>query len=206
MKLSGNKKIILLGIILIIIAGIFVVALKGVNVSLQLQQHESIVVKVGKSIELKDVKEICNNIFGDKDYIVKNVEMFSDSADIIVESITDEEKQELVKKINEKYQTKLTVEDLNIKTNSNIRIRDIVRPFIISIVISVVIIGLVYIVIYRNKEVVIKYAKTLAIILVTEAFIASVIAITRIPLSQSIITVMLFIALAQIMFYMNKNK
>lgn len=206
MKLSGYKKLLLLGIILIILAGIFVVALKGVNVSLQLQQHESIMVKVGKAIELKDIKEICNNIFDNKDYVIKNVEMFNDSVDIIVESITDEEKQELVNKINEKYQTGLVTEDLTIRTNSNVRIRDIVRPFIISIVISVIIIGVVYMAIYRNKETAINYVKTLALTLVTEAFIASVIAIVRIPLTQSIITAMLFIAIAQIMFCMNKNK
>ena len=43
MKLSGSKKIILLGIILLIIAGIVVVALKGVKVSLVLQQHDMLV-------------------------------------------------------------------------------------------------------------------------------------------------------------------
>lgn len=206
MNLSGYKKIILLGIVLIILAGIFVVALKGVNVSLQLQQHESIMVKVGKAIELKDIKEICNNIFGNKNYIVKNVEMFNDSVDIIVESITDEEKQELVNNINEKYQTELTVENLTIKTNSNVRIRDIVSPFVVSICISVVVIGIIYIIIYRNEAGIINYAKTLAFTLVTEIFIASVITIARIPLTQSLITAMLFIAIAQIMFCMNKNK
>lgn len=206
MKLSGYKKILLLGVILIIVAGIFVVALKGVNVSLQLQQHESIVVKIGKTIQLKDINEICNNIFKDKNYIVRNVELFDDSVDITVESITDEEKQELVNKINEKYETELTVENLTIKSNSNIRIRDIVKPFIVPIVVSVILIGAIYITVYRNKEIVIKYTKTLAITIVTEAFIASVIAIARIPVSQSIITLMLFIAVAEIMVCMNKNK
>ena len=46
-KLSGNKKIILLGIVLLIIAGIVVVALKGVKVSMMLQQHESISIHIG---------------------------------------------------------------------------------------------------------------------------------------------------------------
>lgn len=206
MKLSGYKKILLLGVILVIIAGIFVVALKGVNVSLKLQQHESIIVKIGKSIELNDIKEICSNVFENKSCIVKSVEMFNDSADIVVESITDEEKQELVNKINEKYETELTLEDLTIKSNSNIRIRDIVTPFIVPIIVSVVLIGAIYIAVYKNKKTIVRYAKTLAITLVTEALIASIIAIVRIPLSQSIITLMLFVAVAEIMVCMNKNK
>ena len=50
MKLSGSKKILLLGIILLIIAGIVVVALKGVKVSLTLQQHETVKVYIGKKV------------------------------------------------------------------------------------------------------------------------------------------------------------
>lgn len=206
MKLSGYKKLLLLGVVLLLIAGIVVVALKGVNVSLQLQGHESIVVKVGKEIEIKDINEICNNVFQNKKYIAKNVEMFNDSANILVESITDEEKEKLVNNINEKYETELTVGDLTVRANSNIRIRDIVIPFVIPIIISVLLIGAIYGVIYRNKETIIKYCKTLGIVLLTEALVSSVIAIVRIPLSQSIITLMLFLAVAEIMYCMNKSK
>lgn len=206
MKLEGYKKLLLLGVILLIIAGIFVVALKGVNVSLKLQKHESIVVKIGKEIYLKDIKQICNDVFQNRKYIVRNVEMFNDSANIVIESITDEEKEELVNKLNEKYETSLTVQDLTINSNSNIRIRDIVKPFVVPTTISVILIGLVYLIIYRNKEIVIKFVKTLVITLITEALIASVIAITRIPLSQTIITIMLFVAVAEIMFIMNKKE
>ena len=63
MKLSGSKKILLLGIILLIIAGIVVVALKGVKVSLILQQHEEINVYIGKPTDINDVKSICKEVF-----------------------------------------------------------------------------------------------------------------------------------------------
>lgn len=206
MKLNGYKKLLLLGTILLIIAGIFVVALKGVKVSLKLQQHESMIIKVGKQVELKDIEEICNTTFENKKFVVRNVEMFNDSADIVVESITDEEKEKIVNKINEKYGTELTTQDLTINSNSNVRIRDIVRPYIFPIVVSVILIGGIYTIVYRNKEIVIKYIKTLLIIVITEMLIASIVAIVRIPLTQSIITIMLFIAIIEMLFYMNKNK
>ena len=206
MKLDGYKKLFLFGVILLIVAGIFVVALKGVNVSLQLQKHESIVVKVGKEVELKDINQICGEVFENKKSIVKNVEMFNDSVDIVVEQITDEEKEELINKINEKYGVSLTVDDLTINSNSNIRIRDLVKPFIIPTIISIILIGIVYLAIYRTKEVVIKFIKTLIITLITEALIASVIAITRIPLSETIIILMLFVAIIEIMVIMNKKE
>lgn len=206
MKLNGYKKLLLLGIILLIVAGIVVVALKGVKVSLKLQQHESIVMKIGKQVDLKDIEEICKTTFENKKVIVRSVEMFEDSADIIVESITDEEKEKLVNNVNEKYETELTVQDLTVNSNSNIRIRDIVRPYIFPLVISVILIGGIYVIVYRNKETVIKYLKSLLVIIITEMLIASVVAITRIPLTQTIITVMLFVAVAEMMLYMNKNK
>lgn len=206
MKLNGYKKLLLLGIILLIVAGIFIVALKGMNVSLQLQKHESIVVKLGKEIDLKDIKQICNDVFQNRKYIVRNVEMFNDSANIVIESITDEEKEELINKINEKYETSLTTQDLTIRSNSNIRIRDIIRPFIIPTTISIIVIGAVYGIAYRTKEILVKFVKTLVITFITEALIASIIAIVRIPLSQSIITIMLFVAIIEIMFIMNKKE
>lgn len=67
MKLSGTKKILLLGLILIIIAGIVVVALKGVNVSLLYEQHESVNLVVGKEIDINDIKDICKEVFNNKE-------------------------------------------------------------------------------------------------------------------------------------------
>ena len=40
--MKNSKKIIILGIILLIIAGVIVVSLKGFNVSLMIGRHESI--------------------------------------------------------------------------------------------------------------------------------------------------------------------
>ena len=71
MKLSGNKKIVLLGIILLIIAGIVVVALKGVKVSLNMQQHEELNVYIGKPTKLNDIKAICQEVFENKRFVVK---------------------------------------------------------------------------------------------------------------------------------------
>ena len=80
------------------------------------------------------------------------------------------------------------------------------HEYIIPTIISIILIGIVYLAIYRTKEVVIKFIKTLIITLITEALIASVIAITRIPLSETIIILMLFVAIIEIMVIMNKKE
>ena len=102
---NNNKKIVLLGIILLILAGIIIIALKGVNVSLMFGKHESIEIKLEKEVAVSDMNQICKEVFEDKKFVVKGLEVFSDSIQINVESITDEEKNSLIGKINEKYKT-----------------------------------------------------------------------------------------------------
>ena len=204
MKLSGSKKIILLGIILLIIAGIVVVALKGVKVSLILQQHEEINVYIGKPTDIKDMKDICKDVFKDKRFVVRNLDIFADAYSINVESVINEEKDELIKKVNEKFGVNITTEDISEKTVSNIRIRDIVKPYIKPVLISAVLMA-VYVVIRFRKENAFKLlGKILGIIILTEAVIFSVIAVLRIPLSAMMINLMLVIAVIELCIYINK--
>ncbi len=206
MKLDGNKKIILLGLILLIIAGIVVVALKGFNVSLILQQHESVNLVIGKEIDLKDIKSICNEVFGNKKVVLRNVELFNDSVNINVESITNEEKEELVTKINEKYGTEITVEGLTVNSNSNVRIRDLIKPYFKPVILSIVLI-IVYLIIRFRKENTLNVLGTIAgIIVLTEAALASIIAIVRIPLSPIMINLMTVVAIIELLVYINKKE
>ncbi|MCX4255230.1 MAG: hypothetical protein OSJ63_08230 [Bacilli bacterium] len=206
MKLDGNKKIILLGLILLIVAGIIVVALKGFNVSLILQQHESVNIFIGKEVNLKDIKSICNEVFGNKRVVLRNVELFDDSVNINVESITIEEKEVFGSKINEKYGTELTVEGLTVNSNSNIRIRDLVKPYFKPVILSIVLI-VVYLIIRFRKENVLSVLGTITgIIVLTEAGLASIIAIVRIPLSPIMINLMTVVAIIELLVYINKKE
>lgn len=198
MELKGSKKIILLGIILLIVAGIVVVALKGFKVSLTLQKHESLNIVVGKEITLKDAKEICEDVFGNKRFVVKHLDRFEDAINVRVESITNEEKVDLVKKINEKYEVNIEAANVAVKFNSNIRIRDILKLYFKPVVISTVLIIAFVIVRFRNSNPVKILANVALKILVTEGCIASVISITRIPLSSFIINVMAVVAVVEL--------
>ena len=204
MKLSGSKKIILLGIILLIIAGIVVVTLKGVKVSLILQQHEEINIYIGKPTDIKDMKNICREVFKDKRFVVRNLDIFTDAYSINVESVINEEKDELISKVNEKFGVNITTDDISEKTVSNIRIRDIVKPYVKPVLISAVLMA-VYVVIRFRKENAFKLlGKILGMIILTEAVIFSVIAVLRIPLSATMINIMAVIAVIELCLYINK--
>lgn len=206
MKLSGSKKIILLGLILLIIAGIVVVALKGFNVSLTMQQHESINLYIGKKIELPDVEGICKEVFGNKKFILREVELFDDSINVSVETITNEEKEQLLNKINEKYGTTFTTENVSVNSNSNIRIRDLVKPYFKPVVLSAVLIAVYMVIRFRKANVLKLLGTIIGIIILTESVLASFIAITRLPLSPILINLMATVAVIELLIYINKKE
>ena len=204
MKISGSKKIILLGIILLIIAGIVVVALKGVKVSLILQQHEELNIYIGKPTDIKDMKDICKEVFKDKNFVVRDLDVFNDAYSINVESVINEEKDELINKVNEKFGVNITIDDISEKNVSNIRIRDIVKPYIKSVLISTVLIAVYLVIRFRKENAAKLLGKIAGIILLTEAMIFSIIAVIRIPLSAIMINFMAVISLIELCLYINK--
>ena len=206
MKLNGNKKILLLGLILLIIAGIVVVALKGFEVPLIYQQHESINLMIGKEVKLDEFKQICDEVFQNKEVVLRNVELFNDSVNINVENITDEEKQALVEKVNEKYGTEFTVDGITIQSNSNIRIRDIVRPYVKPIIISVLLIAAYMIIRFRKMSAFKLLGNIILYVILTEAALASILAIVRIPVSPILINLMAVIAIIELIVYLNKKE
>lgn len=198
-----NKKIVGLAIILLILAGILVVALKGFKVDLMLERHESINYVLGIDFELKDIKQICKEVFGNKHFVARKVEIFSDAVNINVSSITDEEKDKLVTKVNEKYSLTTTTADLDVRITPNVRIRDMVKPYIIPVMISVILIG-AYLIIRFNKMNSIKLLlKLLLLIAITEAMLASIVAIGRIPFSGTLVNIMAIVAIVELIIYIN---
>ena len=135
-----NKKIGLLALILLVIAGMVVVVLRGFNVSLMSRQHESLDIVLGKTFDVKDVRDICDKVFPDKKYVVRVIEVFKDAVEVNVESATDEEKQNLINELNTKYGLELKVEDITVRVSSNVRIRDMIIPYIVPVMVSMVLI------------------------------------------------------------------
>ena len=98
-----NKKIIILALVLLVIAGIIVVGLKGFNVDFMLKQHDSLEYTISEDFELSDVENISKDVFGDKKFKIRIIELFNDAVSINAENITTEEAENLVKKLDEKY-------------------------------------------------------------------------------------------------------
>ena len=198
------KKVCILGLSLLILAGLVIVLFRGFNVNFLLEQHEVVEFVIGKDFELSDVKEICREVFGNKKVVLRKIEVFNDSVGINVSSITNEEKENLVKKLNEKFGTNKDVSEVEVKTVAKVRIRDWVKPYIKPISVSAVII-LSYIAIRFREENLLKLiAKIVGIMVLTILAILSVFAIFRVPMSPIYIMGLTAVALIELIVYIAK--
>ena len=203
--MKTSKKILLLGLILLIVAGVVVIALKGLNVSLLFRQHETINLYIGKEIDYKEFSDMCKEIFGNKKVEIRKVELFSDSISINVDTFTDEEKENLVKKLNEKYvaegETEYTVDNIKVITIPNIRLRDVVSPYIKPVLISGALIIIYMLIRFRKNEPLKILGKLVLELVLTEIAILSLIAITRIPVYSLTISMMFIIAVIELTIF-----
>ncbi len=203
---SENKKIIIFGLALLILAGIIVVVLKGFNVSLDLRAHDKMRFVFGQKIEKDKIDKVCQDVFGKKEYEIKPVGLFSDTVYIVSPTITNEEKIKLAEKLNEIYpkkETKTTGENgeeileeyYYFYSDAKVRLRDIVKPYIFPSVISAVII-VIYMSIRYRKLSFTTVLKTLGELLIVLLSVLSIIAILRIQVERILIPIIMFIEVA----------
>lgn len=183
-KMTKKQKILSVIIAVIIIAGAVVTGVKGLNYDLRYQETKNIELYIAKDFEIADIKAITDEVMGKSPVIIRKVEVYEDSVSITAKEITDEQKQSIIDKINEKYQTELSADSTQIQTIPHTRGRDIVKPYIIPFIISTAIV-LVYMAIrYRKIGVLKTLLKTIATSVIAQVVLLSVIAITRIPVGR----------------------
>lgn len=189
--MKQNNKIGYLIIILVVVVGIIMVALKGFNFELKYQDAKRIEIVLNKDFEESEIKQIAKESFGGQKVLVQKLEIYEDAVTITAKEITDEQKTDLVNKVNEKYGTELKTEDISVIDVSHTRGRDIITPYIWSFVIVTIVI-LVYMMIRYYKLGSLKVlAKALITLIVVELLLFSIVAITRIPVGRATIPLML---------------
>lgn len=205
---AENRRIGLIILAIIIIVGIAMVALKGFNVSLYYREHQTLKYTFDVAFEKNDIEKICNEVFENKEYELRTVEVFNDSIYIMSSSITEKEESALVEKLSALYSnnSEENAENNNeskyeIYTDSNVKIRDLVEPYIIPTIISAVIISICIFIRYRIQKVDSAFIKTCRIILesaIVLVVLMSIIAIIRIPVSTWLFPTLMFLVLAYI--------
>ena len=207
------KKITYLILALIIIVGTIITLTIGLKADIIYSKNVEIDIYVGEIVKVDEIKEIAKEVFPEEKMIIQEIELFGDMVSIIMPDKSDEELQdkleELNNKINEKYETENKVEEsIWVTHNPKIKLSSILKPYILPIIISTVII-LVYSIIRYKKlgitKVIINYVLYIGAV---EAVFLSIIAITRFPINRLIIPIglVLYATTVTVLAFINEKK
>lgn len=178
--MSKKMKIISILLIIIFIIAIVLTGIRGLNVDLNYAEGVSILFDMKQQFNTADVENIAREVWPKGQIIVQKVEVYDETVLIKVSKVNDEELSNLVNKINEKYGLELTSEDLAIQYNSNVKIRDIVSPYIVPMLIATALIIVYYSIRYRGVK---EILDLLVKLIFAEGIIYSIYAITRLPIN-----------------------
>lgn len=179
---KSAKKIIYCVMAVIIIIGAIVCYRKGFNVDLQYSLKQKMIISNNTVFDKTKVEEIAKEILKNRKVKVQEIGRFSNAVEIVSTQITEEEKSEIVNKINEQLGFNISNDNIAIQSIPNTRIRDVLKPYIIPGAIITFIFILVYFTIAYHK-IGLKYVllKSIIMPIAVELLYYAIIAITRIP-------------------------
>lgn len=190
-----NKSVIILAllILVILVAGTIIICTKGFAFDLNYANSKKVELNIGKQFERKDIKEITDQIFENQNVQIQEIEVYKDNVSITVPEITDEQKNELVSKVNEKYGTELKAEDIKIEENAHIRGRKILKPYIIPFAVVTIIIVIYFMIRYYKINTFKIVCESVVIIALAQAVLFAIMAITRVPIGTITLTAIILV-------------
>lgn len=209
-QLTKFNKIIIAIIVALIIIATIITATIGFEVELKFKDSQKIELYLEKEFEMSDIQNITNEVFKNQKVIIQKIEVYEDALSITASEITEDQKEQIINKVNEKYNTQVSTDQVNITTVPRLRIRKMFTQYIVPFIIALGII-LIYMAIRYFKLGSIKVVgQTLLTIIITQIILFSVIVITRIPLGRitipMVITVLVFTLLTLTTNYEKKLK
>lgn len=207
------KKIVYIGLACIIILGAVIILTMGLNADISYSKNVEIDIHVGKKVDIEEIKQIAKEVFPKERLKVQEIEFFEDTVSITMQEKTDKELEEQVEqlntKINEKYGVSNTVEkNVSIVHNPKVKLSSIMKPYILPIAISAIII-IVYAVIRYKKLGMLKIAVSYLVYpLVGEATYLSILAITRFPINRLVVPlgIVLYVVIVTVLSFVNERK
>lgn len=190
------KKILIILAVIIAIAGIAMIAVKGFNYGILYSNTQRLNIYFENNFEIKDVEQIAKEILGNN-IIVRKGNLFGTVASITATEITDEQKENLITKLNEKYEIEIDKEKDVVTMNvPQTNMYDIISSYITPSIIIFILV-LVYSAIRFKKQGIVKslVIPMLSTILVLAVYVG-IYAIARIPVNDlfMVFAMLLFIA------------
>lgn len=182
--MKEQKKLIYIIVAIIIIVGAILAIVKGFNIDLCYSSRQEIVLVSEAEIDVKEIENIVKDTLNGRKIKVQEVDKFGKAVEITAGQISEEEKNDIINKVNEKYGISIANEEIQITDVPNTRIRDALKPYIIPSIITFVISVLYFVIVYHKIGLKKVLLKGICLPIASEFTYYSVIAITRIPFAR----------------------
>lgn len=183
------KNKILIGLAIVILVGAIIVATLGFNVDASYKGYTLIDINIGQEFNISDIKAITDEVFGKSKVEIQKAGEFNDNVAIKVSEVTDEQKELLNNKINEKYGTENTLSDMKANYIPRFRLIDVVKPYIVPLIASTVLILIYMTIRFRKLGAGKVLAQAIALPVIAELLYFALIAITRYPVNRLLMPV-----------------
>lgn len=178
------KKITCLVLAFIVVAGLIIMKFVGFNFDIMYAKHTQINVSLEKEYNEVEIKSLVQEVLPNQRFIINGTKVFGDSFEIKTKDISKEQLENLKKKLAEKYEIEDISEMVTVTKVGNERLRDILDPYIIPVIISAIVIlaymGLRYRKIGTFKVIIIE----LVALIMAELLFACAMAILRCPINR----------------------
>ena len=184
-NINNIMKIMIVIVALIILAGIIMICVKGYNYDLLYSKSVRMNIYLTKEFKVNEIEEIAKEILGTNKLKVQQGNTFGTVVSIVSKEITEEQQNNIIQKLNEKYEIEINKdEDVIVAQIPQVNIWEMITKYILPLVITTIVI-LVYFVIRYRKQGIIKCIGIPVLTLIgISALYVSIIALTRIPVNE----------------------
>ncbi len=179
-----KNKLLYLILILIIIFGAIVYAIKGFNKELNYSNRQEFEISSASTLDEIKIEEIAKSVITDRAVKVQKLERFNNALEIISTSISEEEKENIINKINEECNESISNDDTKIISITSTRIIDILKPYLLPAIITFSAVLLYFLFLYNKLGIKMVLMKAISIPILFEIAYYAIIAITRIPFGR----------------------
>ncbi len=190
-----KNKVIIAVLALVIIAGVVMAVVFGFNKSFEYSYTNKIFIKFTENFEIADVEEMVKEVFQDAKYKVEYMDEFEDGVVVTTNTASDEQISSFEDKLIEKYE-KFTDKNsgfMEVIHVPPVRTIDLVEVFVKPVIIVTAIVIIFLAIVFRKLGFVKAVCLPIALILGINAIFVSVIAIFRIPVSDYIVSLTMFV-------------
>ena len=169
----------------------------GLKLDMKNDANTKIYVYIGKEFDNNDIEQIAKETFETDTAIVQKVEIYNEMALITIKEQNTENINEKIEslnsKINEKYGLENKTEDIVIKNETKINMYSVIKPYILPMLISLIVILVYSSIIYRKLGILKNIIIYVLTVIGSQLLYASILVITRLPFNMFIIPIGLII-------------